>query len=109
MTRLEQLFDLLKKQPNEPFLLFAIAKEYEKAKDLEKALEYYVENYDTNPEYVGTYYHLGKLYERLDNTDKAVQTYQQGMIMANMEGDKHAFSELNAARLNISDDGDEDF
>jgi tetratricopeptide (TPR) repeat protein len=109
MSRLDQLFDLLKKQPNEPFLLFAIAKEYEKAKDLAKALEYYVELYDTSPEYVGTYYHLGKLYEKLKNPDKALHTYKQGMAIARMQGETHAHSELANAAMNIAEDGDEDF
>lgn len=108
MSRLDQLFDLLKKQPNEPFLLFAIAKEYEKAKDLDKALEYYVELYDTSPEYVGTYYHLGKLYEKLKNPDKALHTYKQGMAIARMQGETHAHSELAGAAMNIAEDGDED-
>jgi tetratricopeptide (TPR) repeat protein len=109
MSRLEQLFGLLKAQPNEPFLLFAVAKEYEKAKNLEKALEYYVELYDTSPDYVGTYYHLGKLYERLKDTDKAIRTYKQGMAMARMQGETHAHSELAGAAMNLADDGDEDF
>ncbi len=109
MSRLEQLFDLLKTQPNEPFLLFAIAKEYEKAKNLEKALEYYMEVYDTSPDYLGTYYHLGKLYERLKEPEKAIKIYKQGMAMARMQGENHALSELAGAAMNLADDGDEDF
>ena len=108
MSRLDQLFDLLKEQPNEAFLLFAIAKEYEKAKDYDKALEYYLELYDTTPQYVGTYYHLGKLYERLDNPEKALKTYKQGKIIAKSEGDMHAFSELNGAAMSLENDDDDD-
>ncbi len=109
MSRLDQLFDLLKSQPNEPFLLFAIAKEYEKAGDKDNALAYYLKLKETTPQYVGTYYHLGKLYERLQQPETAFLTYKQGMVVAKEEGDMHAFSELSGAKMNIDDDDDDDF
>lgn len=109
MSRLDQLFDLLKSQPDEPFLLFAIAKEYEKAGDKDDALAYYLKLKETTPQYVGTYYHLGKLYERLEQPETAFLTYKQGMVVAKEEGDMHAFSELSGAKMNIDDDDDDDF
>ncbi|MBL7814058.1 MAG: tetratricopeptide repeat protein [Saprospiraceae bacterium] len=107
MSRLEQLFNLLQEQPSEPFLLFAIAKEYEKAKDDTKALEFYIKLTETTPQYVGTYYHLGKLYERIGQADTAFQTYKTGMSIAKQEGDMHAYSELNGAKMSIDDDDDD--
>ena len=104
MSRLDQLFDLLKAQPNEPFLLFAIAKEYEKASDNDKALEFYLNLKETTPQYVGTYYHLGKLYERLQQPEMAFLTYKKGMEIAKQEGDMHAYSELSGAKMSIDDD-----
>ena len=107
MSRLDQLFDLLKSQPNEPFLLFAIAKEYEKAGDIDMALDYYLKLKETTPQYVGTYYHLGKLYERLEQPEAAFLTYKTGMVVAKKEGDMHAFSELSGAKMAIDDDDDD--
>jgi tetratricopeptide (TPR) repeat protein len=107
MSRLDQLFDLLKSQPNEPFLLFAIAKEYEKAQDKDTALKYYLQLTETTPQYVGTYYHLGKLYEHLEQPETAFQTYKTGMVIAKQEGDMHAFSELSGAKMSIDDDDDD--
>ena len=107
MSRLDQLFDLLKAQPNEPFLLFAIAKEYEKAGDNNDALNYYLQLEETTPQYVGTYYHLGKLYERLQQPETAFKTYKKGMEIAKQEGDMHAYSELSGAKLSIDDDDDD--
>ena len=62
-----------------------------------------------HPEYVGTYYHLGKLHERLEEGDKALEVYILGMRMARKKGDNHAFSELQgaynkAAGLDYEDD-----
>ena len=41
MTRLEQLQQFLQNSPNDSFILFAIAKEYEGAGKLNEALNYY--------------------------------------------------------------------
>lgn len=107
MNRLNQLLTFLEAQPNEPFLLFAIAKEYEGLNDRQKALEYYNLLRGTTPQYVGLYYHLGKLYERLDNPERALEAYRTGMIVAKQEKDMHAYNELVGAKMAISDD-DED-
>jgi tetratricopeptide (TPR) repeat protein len=108
MPRLEQLYAFLKEQPNEPFLLFAIAKEYENADNLPKALEYYENLQENSPQYVGTYYHLGKLLERLKRPETALEVYKKGADVARAERDFHALSELLAAKANLSDDDDDD-
>jgi len=104
--RLQQLFSFLEKSPNEPFVLFAIAKEYEGQDQLEKALEYYQKLEEENPDYVGTYYHLAKLYEALEQPQKAWQTYIKGIEIANKANDQHSVSELMAAKLELGDEDD---
>lgn len=108
MSRLNQLFTFLESQPNEPFLLFAIAKEYENQNDSQQALTYYLRLGETTPQYVGLYYHLGKLYERLGQPERALETYKKGMLVAKEEKDMHAYNELVGAKMNISDDDDDD-
>jgi tetratricopeptide (TPR) repeat protein len=107
MSRLHQLESLLVTDPNEPFLLFAIAKEYESAKDLPRARQFYERLRQTTPQYVGTYYHLGKLYELLELPELALSTYREGMTVAKSEKDMHAYSELAGAKLNLADDDDD--
>ena len=109
MSRLNQLFSFLEAQPNEPFILFAIAKEYEGSQDNAKALEYYTRLHETTPQYVGLYYHLGKLYERLNDPDKALEIYKKGMAVAKAEKDMHAYNELAGAKMNVSDDDEDDY
>ena len=106
MSRLDQLFQFLEAQPDEPFLLFAVAKEYERADDAPKALEFYLRLHQTTPQYVGLYYHLGKLYERAGDLQNAIETYGKGIEIARAAGDQHALNELAAAKLNL-DDSDE--
>lgn len=104
--RLEQLMGFLANSPKEPFILFAIAKEYEKLNDKEKALEYYLQLEEGNPDYVGTYYHLGKLYEQLGEDAKAFFTYKKGMEEARKAGDQHSLAELAGAKMELGDDDD---
>ena len=101
MPRLEQLLSLFKENPKDSFLLFALAKEYESAKKLDKALEKYLILVKNDENYVGTYYHLAKLYENGNETDKALGTYDKGMAIARKLGDQHALSELSSAKMNL--------
>jgi tetratricopeptide (TPR) repeat protein len=102
--RLNLLLAMHLEQPQECFVLFALAKEYEKLGQKEEALRYY-ELLETNDaQYVGLYYHLGKLHEAMEAPDQAAKVYRAGKTVAKAQGDQHAYSELAGALLNISDD-----
>ncbi len=105
-SRLEQLLNFYNNTPDDPFILFALAKEYEKLDEQQKALEHYLKLYKTDPNYIGLYYHLGKLYEALSEERKAWDTYSEGIQRATQQGDQHARNELAGARLNLGDEED---
>ncbi len=98
---MQQLQYLLESSPNDAFLLFAVAKEYESVGDEMRALEYYQRLAEADPGYVGLYYHLGKLLEKLDRPEEAKAAYDKGMEVAKIAGDRHAWSELSAARMDM--------
>ncbi|MEM9884646.1 MAG: tetratricopeptide repeat protein [Bacteroidota bacterium] len=102
-SRLTQLFAFLEEAPSDPFLLFAVAKEYEKMEQEEEALAYYLKLTAEQPDYVGTYYHLGKLYERQGKVEAALSIYQKGVEMAKAASDQHALSELMGAKWELED------
>ncbi|MFQ5445326.1 MAG: tetratricopeptide repeat protein [Saprospiraceae bacterium] len=104
--RLQQLLAFYETNPEDSFICFALAKEYEGQGEREKALELYQKLVAESPEYIGTYYHLGKLLEALEQPAAAFQVYKDGMAMAQKSGDQHAFSELAAAKLDLGDDDD---
>ena len=104
MSRLQQLQQFLADSPDDAFILFALAKEHEKQNELALALSYYLTLREKNADYVGTYYHLGKLQEKQQDFDAAVATYTEGMAAAKKAGDNHAFRELAGARLNLVDE-----
>lgn len=96
-NRLQQLMQFLENNPSDAFIIFAIAKEYEKNGDMDQALTYYLRLITQHPDYVGVYYHLGKLYEKANKTEMALETYSKGMEIANIQKDRHAFNELRNA------------
>lgn len=108
-NRLQKLLEFIENEPNDPFLKYALATEYLNANQADKALFYFEDLVDNHAGYIGTYYHLGKLYEALNRKADAVQTYRAGMQAARKANDQHAFSELQAvynaaAGLNYEDD-----
>ncbi|MBB2144966.1 tetratricopeptide repeat protein [Pedobacter sp. LMG 31464] len=108
-TRLAKLLEFLNNEPNDPFILYALATEYNSLNDTENAFAYYLKLVDEHPTYIGTYYHLGKLYEKHTQKDKAIEIYQKGIAAARAKRDMHALSELqgaynSAAGLDYEDD-----
>ncbi len=101
--RLTYLTELLATSPNDSFLLFAVAKEYEKSGDTPQATIFYEKIRAVDPSYVGLYYHLGKLHEQTLDIESAVAVYRQGIEVARAAGDRHAESELRGALLSWED------
>src|SRR5690606_13389494 len=93
----QQLTDFLNENPNDPFLNYALATEHLKLGNSQDALGYYEKLVDNHRDYVGTYYHLGKLYETLGRKYDAIAAYENGMHSARAKRDMHALSELQAA------------
>jgi tetratricopeptide (TPR) repeat protein len=105
--RFQYLQQLLAASPKDNFVLFALAKECESHEDDAQALFFYLQLQESNPNYVGLYYHLGKLYEKLKDDQKAIQTYKKGIEISKIAGDRHAANELSGALLNLEDPDDE--
>ncbi len=97
MTRLEQLYEFLKQEPNDPFIKYAIATEYKSMNELEKALETFQSLLATDPNYVPTYYHLGKTLEALNRNEEAIEIYEKGIVVAMQMKDHHSARELREA------------
>ena len=102
MSRIEKLLEYLKLNDKDSFLQHALALEYIKIGDDEEARKLFNEILLREPTYVGSYYHLGKLLERLGNFDKAMRIYERGMEEAKRAEDRHSYSELQMALEEIA-------
>ena len=100
-TRLDSLMNMVKEDQSNMFLHFAIAKEYEGAGNMDLALEKYKFIHKTDPSYIGNYYHLGKCLESFEEAEKALEVYAEGIETGKAQGDFHAVSELNNAKVNL--------
>lgn len=108
-TRLDQLNEFLKESPEDPFLKYAIAAEYLKGNNEQEAKDRFEQLIRSNPEYVGTYYHLGKLYEKLNNPALAITIYKKGIEVARGSRNFHALGELQGALSFLVEDEDDEF
>lgn len=100
-NRIDTLINFLKEDPQDSFVRFALAKEYEKMGTLKIALDTYEELKQMDPDYVGLYYHLGGLYIQLNEKEKAIKTFDEGITVAKKQADFHALSELHTAKTNL--------
>lgn len=94
--------EMQKQQPNDCFLMFAIAQEHVNLGNdtaAQKGFEYLVANFAT---YLPTYYQLGMLYERTNQNAKATEAYTKGIAVAKAANDDKTARELNEA-LNLID------
>ena len=108
ISRLEKLLEFLNNEPEDAFLKYALATEYLHLNKTDKALAYYEDLINKHPDYKGTYYHLGKLYEALNRKQDAINTYETGMKITREQRDNHAFSELQTVYNELTGLYDED-
>ena len=97
MERITRILAFLEQNPKDSFLRHALALEYVKAGKLAEARALFEAVLTDAPDYVGSYYHLAKLLEQLQETELAIQWYEKGMEAAKAAGDNHALNELRAA------------
>ena len=101
MKRIDTIREMLKSDESNSFLRFALAKEMEGEEMLEEAIDVLQKLRDDDPEYVGLYYHLGALIHARGENDAAMAVYQDGIRIAQDQGDLHSKSELLNALTNL--------
>ncbi|MFY8165060.1 MAG: hypothetical protein ACOVJ8_00625, partial [Sediminibacterium sp.] len=87
----------LNQQPKDNFLRHALALEYSKLGEDVKARDLFLEILTESPDYIGSYYHLAKCLEKLEQREEAISWYEKGMAAAKLAKDDHAYRELQAA------------
>ena len=97
MDRVEKIKELLIENPRDSFPCHALALEYIKVGNDIDARGLFESILENEPGYIGSYYHLAKLLERVGETDAAIKVYEKGMEEAKKAGDNHSLSELRSA------------
>jgi tetratricopeptide (TPR) repeat protein len=97
VDRIEKILEMLAETPKDSFLCHALALEYIKVGNDSEARRLFESVLENDPGYIGSYYHLAKLLERIGETDAAIKVYEKGMKEPKNAGDDHSLSELRSA------------
>jgi tetratricopeptide (TPR) repeat protein len=97
MSRVDEIKKMLKTDPKDSFLSYALALEYEKAEEPGKAISIIEQLIKDDPNYLGAYYKLGQLYEGKDKLDSAQKIYNTGIKLADEKNDFKSKGELEEA------------
>jgi predicted Zn-dependent protease len=94
MSRRDKIEALLKDDPNDAFLLYALALEDRGAGDFASAISRLKSLRDSQPGYVPTYLALGQLLAQEAAIDEARTVLRDGIAAASSAGDDHAAGEM---------------
>ncbi len=104
--RLQQLLAFHKEDPEDSFVTYSLAQEYLSIGEPTQAVETFEFLMDSDPDYAGLYYHLGKTLESLQQRDRARSVYIMGINKCRELGETHALGELNGALMMLEDEMD---
>jgi Tfp pilus assembly protein PilF len=102
--RIEKLFELLKTEPNDIFLNYALGIEYiANPESYSLAEEQFKKVLLLNPEYIAVYYQLGKLFEAQAKNVEALEYYKIGLTKAREQKNNKAINEFGEAVFMLED------
>ncbi|MDG1261533.1 MAG: hypothetical protein P8O05_07215 [Flavobacteriales bacterium] len=103
MNRVEMLLDMMQTDKNDPFLPYALSLEYVKSGQSSQSIELLQKLSASHPEYLPTYYQLGKLLEASGKFSEAIAVYRKGEQLATEQRDLKTKSELAEAIWELED------
>ena len=92
--RREKLLAMLQENPADSFLIYALAMDEAGAGETAAAVDRLRGLSESAPDYVPTWFHLGRLLLEQGETDQAADVLRQGSQVATSAGDAHAASEI---------------
>lgn len=102
--RLKLIKEMLETNPDDSFLQYAAAIEYENLGNRKTAIETIKKLLDRDPAYLGAYYKLGKLLEQDGKEKEAIKTYRRGLDVSKKNSDLKTEGELSEALMLLGAD-----
>ena len=94
VSKLRELEKFLEQDPSDSFTHYAIALEYAASSDMDGAIEKLKALISMNPKYVPAYQQLASYLIKLDLYRDAQDILEKGILVAGLEGDRHAQNEM---------------
>jgi tetratricopeptide (TPR) repeat protein len=107
-NRIAQLEQFLAQDPTDAFVRYALALERAASGEWEAARAHFEHLVAHNPDYLGTYYHYGKLLEKVGDMGAAVAVYRAGRAVADKANDRKTRAEINEALVAIAPEEDDE-
>ncbi len=102
--RLKLIKEMLETNPEDSFLKYAAALEYEKEGDRKSAISIIEDLLSKDANYLGGYYKLGRLYEEEGKEKVAIKIYRLGLDVSKKNSDLKTEGELSEALLLLGAD-----
>ena len=102
-SRLEILLKLNTENPDDSFNSYALALEYMRD-DIDQSLGIFKQLLISNPDFLPTYYQLGKIYQDTEAYDEALEIFKKCCEVAKSQNNIKTLNELNSAILEIEYD-----
>jgi Tfp pilus assembly protein PilF len=100
-NKISRLARNIQQDPSDTFSKFALALELLKDDRVEKAQLLFEAILKQDPEYLGVYYHLGKLYQRREMFGLAEEMFTKGIKLAEAKNENRTKSELSEALIQL--------
>lgn len=94
---------MLKEEPDDLFLNYSVAMEYLALNDVEKAIEYFLYTLKLKPDYIPSFYQLGKAFEATSQKEEALSYYRKGLELARLQKNNKAVNEFGEALFMLED------
>jgi lipopolysaccharide biosynthesis regulator YciM len=102
--RIRQLLEFLEKEPDDTFLNYALALEYQKdAATIDRAQQLFEMIIRKDENYLAAYYQLGKLFEVKGEISAAISTLKAGHQKAIIQKNRKAAGEFEEAIFMLED------
>ncbi|MBL0315903.1 MAG: hypothetical protein IPP69_09035 [Flavobacteriales bacterium] len=97
--RLKMIETMLETNPKDSFLHYAAALEHQKNGDANTAIKIIQKIIKNDPDYLASYYQLGKMLEDKSKMTEAVEVYKAGKSIARKQNDMKTLGELSEALM----------
>jgi uncharacterized protein HemY len=101
--RINSLLEMLRAEPNDLFLNYALGMEYMGLFNWQAAEKAFQKVLQLNPSYIPVFYQLGKLHEANAKNEVALNYYKQGLELAKTQKENKAINEFGEAIFMLED------
>jgi len=96
-SRKEQVLEMLKAEPGDIFLNYALGMELISDQYYKEAREQFLKTLELKPDHFACYYQLGQISEKMNKETEAIEFYKKGLELAQQQKNAKAVNEFNEA------------